>query len=135
MSELVHEVASGSDLPSPDSGIYIVGVQLSQRLASKSSSYRVEGKWLRFGDVCVVEHNDDLALGKVWLPPRLPAHSRSIPKPRIIRKASAADLELEKRREALEQEAHTYATAAIHSRALGMKLGKVEYSFDARKAT
>jgi hypothetical protein len=64
MSELVNEIASDSDLPSPGSEVYVVGVQLSQRLASKSSSYRVEGKWLRFGDVCVVEHNDDFALGK-----------------------------------------------------------------------
>ena len=135
MSELVHEIASDSDLPSPESEVYVVGVQLSQRLASKSSSYRVEGRWLRFGDVCVVEHHDDLALGKVWLPPRLPAHTRKIPKPRILRKASAEDLELEKRREALEQEAHTYAATAIHNHALGMKLGKVEYTFDGRKAT
>lgn len=135
MSELVYEVASGSDRPSPDSEVYVVGVQLSQRLASKSSSYRVEGKWLRFGDVCVVEHGDDLAFGKVWLPPRLPAHTRSIPQARIIRKASAQDLELEKRREALEHAAHTYAAIAIHSHALEMKLGKVEYSFDGHKAT
>jgi cell fate regulator YaaT (PSP1 superfamily) len=42
---------------------------------------------------------------------------------------------LEKRREALEQEAHTYAATAIHSHALGMKLGKVEYTLDGRKAT
>jgi len=134
MSELVHEVASGSDLPSPDSEIYIVGVQLSQRLASKSSSYRVEGKWLRYGDVCVVEHGDDLALGKVSLPPRQPTQTRSIPKARIIRKASAEDLELEKHREVLEQEAYTYAVTAIRNHALEMKLGKVEYSFDSRKA-
>jgi cell fate regulator YaaT (PSP1 superfamily) len=135
MSELVHEVANGSDRPSSDSEIYIVGVQLSPRLASKSSSYRVEGKWLRFGDMCVVEHGDDWALGKVWLPPRLPVHARRIPQARIIRKASTEDLALEKRRETLEQEAHSYAATAIHSHALGMKLGKVEYSFDTRKAT
>ena len=135
MSELVHEVASDSALPSPDAEIYIVGVQLSQRLASKSSSYRVEGKWLRYGDVCVVEHGDDVALGKVWLPPRLPTHTRSIPEARIIRKASGEDLDLETRREALEQEAFTYAGRAILHHALGMKLGKVEYSFDGRKAT
>ena len=135
MSELVNEIASGSDIPSPDSQVYVVGVQLSKRLASKSSSYRVEGKWLRFGDVCVVEHGDDCALGKVWLPPRLPTHARGIPKPRVIRKAAAEDIELETRREALEQEAHTYATTAIHRHALAMKLGKVEYTFDGRKAT
>jgi cell fate regulator YaaT (PSP1 superfamily) len=134
MSELVHEIVSGSDLPSPDVEIYIVGVQLSRRLANKSSSYRVEGKWLRYGDMCVVEHGDDLALGKVWLPPRLPTSTRSIPQPRIIRKASVEDRELEIRREALEQEAFTYAGSAILRHALDMKLGKVEYSFDARKA-
>jgi cell fate regulator YaaT (PSP1 superfamily) len=135
MSELVNEIAGDSDIPSPDSQLYVVGVQLSKRLASKSSSYRVEGKWLRFGEVCVVEHGDDCALGKVWLPPRLPAHARGIPKPRVIRKASAEDLESEQRREALEQEAYTYATAAIHRHALLMKLGKVEFTFDGRKAT
>jgi cell fate regulator YaaT (PSP1 superfamily) len=135
MSELVNEVARDSDLPPPDAQVYVVGVQLSKRLTGKSASYRVEGKWLRFGDVCVVEHGDDCALGKVWLPPRLPAHARSIPKSRVIRKASAEDLELEQRREALEQEARTYAAAAIHSHALAMKLGKVEYTFDGRKAT
>jgi len=110
-------------------------VQLSQRLASRSSSYRVEGKWLRFGDICVVEHGDDWALGKVWLPPRQPAHTRSLPQARIVRKASAQDIELEKRREAMEQETYTYAATAIHHHALDMKLSKVEYSFDTRKAT
>ena len=135
MSELVNEIASDSDLGSPDSQLYVVGVQLSKRLASKSSSYRADGKWLRLGDMCVVEHGDDYALGKVWLPPRLPARERSIPKPRVIRKASAEDLEVEKRREALEREAHAYGVMAIRSRALPMKLGKVEYSFDGRKAT
>jgi cell fate regulator YaaT (PSP1 superfamily) len=135
MSELVNEIASDSEIPPSDSQVYVVGVQLSKRLASKSSSYRVAGKWLRFGEACVVEHGDDCALGKVWLPPRLPAQARSIPKPRVIRKASAEDLDLEKRREALEQEAHTYAAMAIRSHALLMKLGKVEFTFDGRKAT
>ena len=73
MSELVNVIASDSGPSSPDSQLYVVGVQLSKRLASKSSSYCVEGKWLRLGDACVVEHGDDYALGKVWLPPRLPA--------------------------------------------------------------
>jgi cell fate regulator YaaT (PSP1 superfamily) len=135
MSELVNEIASGSTMPPSDSQLYIVGVRLSPRLASKSSSYRVEGKWLRLGDACVVEHGDDCALGKVWLPPRLPTHAGGIPKTRVIRKASAEDLDLEKHREALEQEAHAYATTAIRSHALLMKLGKVEYTFDGRKAT
>jgi cell fate regulator YaaT (PSP1 superfamily) len=135
MSELVNVIASDGDLPSPDTQLYIVGVQLSKRLASKSSSYRVEGKWLRLGDACVVEHGDDYALGKVWLPPRLPARARSIPEPRVVRKASTEDLELEKRREALEQEAYAYAVTAIRSHGLPMKLGKVEYSFEGRKAT
>ena len=88
MSELANVIASDSDPSSPDSELYVVGVQLSKRLASKSSSYSVEGKWLRLGDTCVVEHGDDYALGKVWLPPRLPARARSLPKPRVIRKAS-----------------------------------------------
>jgi cell fate regulator YaaT (PSP1 superfamily) len=135
MSELDNVIASDGDLPSPETQLYIVGVQLSKRLASKSSSYRAEGKWLRWGDACVVEHGDDYALGKVWLPPRLPARARGIPKPRIVRKASTEDLELEKRREALEQEAYAYAATAIRSHSLAMKLGKVEYSFDGRKAT
>jgi cell fate regulator YaaT (PSP1 superfamily) len=135
MSELVNVVAGDGDLPFPDTQLYIVGVQLSKRLASKSSSYRVEGKWLRLGDACVVEHGDDYALGKVWLPPRLPTRARSIPAPRIIRKASTDDLELENRREALEHEAYAYAVTAIRSHRLPMKLGKVEYSFDGRKAT
>jgi cell fate regulator YaaT (PSP1 superfamily) len=83
----------------------------------------------------VVEHGDDFALGKVWLPPRLSVRPRSIPQPRVIRKASSEDLELENRREALEQEAYSYAATAIRHRSLPMKLGKVEYSFDGRKAT
>jgi cell fate regulator YaaT (PSP1 superfamily) len=135
MSELANEIAGDSAIPSSDSQMYVVGMRLSSRLAGKSSSYRVEGKWLRFGDVCLVEHGDDFALGKVWLPPRLAVHERSLPKQRVIRKASTEDLELEQRREALEQEAHTYAAAAIRHHALPMKLGKVEFTFDGRKAT
>jgi cell fate regulator YaaT (PSP1 superfamily) len=34
----------------------------------------------------------------------------------------------------LEQEAHAYAVTAIRNHTLPMKLGKVEYSFDGRKA-
>jgi cell fate regulator YaaT (PSP1 superfamily) len=83
----------------------------------------------------VVEHGDDFALGKVWLPPRLSVRPRSIPQLRVIRKASSEDLELENRREALEQEAYSYAATAIRHHSLPMKLGKVEYSFDGRKAT
>ncbi len=135
MSELCNEIASDTEIPALDAQVYVVGVQLSKRLASKSASYRVEGKWLRFGDACLVEHGDDCALGNVWLPPRLPTRARGIPTSRVIRKASAEDIELERRREALEQEAHRYALTAIHSHALPMKLGKVEYTFDARKAT
>jgi cell fate regulator YaaT (PSP1 superfamily) len=135
MSELVNATTSDSDRSSPDSQLYVVGVQLSKRLASKTSSYRVEGKWLRLGDACVVEHGDDYALGKVWLPPRLPSHARSLPKPAVIRKASAEDLESEKHRETVEQEAYAYGATAIRNHMLAMKLGKVEYTFDRRKAT
>lgn len=135
MSELANVIASDNEASSPDSQLYVVGVQLSKRLASKSSSYTVEGKWLRLGDTCVVEHGDDYALGRVWLPPRLPVRARSLPKPRVLRIASPGDLDLETRRETLEQEAHTYAATAIRNHALPMKLGKVEYSFDGRKAT
>src|SRR5882724_1260264 len=116
MSVLVNVIASDSDPSSPDSQLYVVGVQLSRRLASKSSSYCVEGKWLRLGDACVVEHGDDYALGKVWLPPR----ARSSPKPRVSRKAAAEDLDLASRREALEQEAHAYAVTAILTHTLPM---------------
>src|SRR5262245_40053041 len=101
MSELVNTTISDSDRSLPDSELYVVGIQLSKRLASKTSSYRVEGKWLRLGDTCVVEYGDDYALGKVWLPPRLPTRARSIPKPAIIRKASAEDLASEQHRELL----------------------------------
>jgi cell fate regulator YaaT (PSP1 superfamily) len=135
MSELANETASDSDILSSDSQVYVVGVRLSGRLAGKSSSYRVEGKWLRFADLCLVEHGDDVALGTVWLPPRLPAHQRMLPKPRVIRKASGEDLEVERRREGLEREAHLYAAAAIRQYALSMKLSKVEFMFDGRKAT
>jgi cell fate regulator YaaT (PSP1 superfamily) len=65
----------------------------------------------------------------------LPTRARSIPKPRVIRKASTEDLDLERRRDVLEHEAHAYAATAIRNHALPMKLGKVEYSFDGRKAT
>jgi cell fate regulator YaaT (PSP1 superfamily) len=135
MSELVNEIVNSSDVPSSDAQLYVVGVHLSPRRASRSSSYRVEGKWLRIGDVCVVEHGDDVAIGKVWLPPRLPASERKIPSQRVVRKASAEDLESERRREVLEREAHLSAATAINNRGLPMKLGKVEYSFDGRKAT
>jgi cell fate regulator YaaT (PSP1 superfamily) len=134
MSELADEVANDSDIVSPDSQVYVVGVQLSSRLANRSSSYRVEGKWLRFGDPCVVEHGDDVAVGKVWLPPRVPTSQRRLPRPRVLRKASDADVERERQRTALEGEAHRYCLEAIRAHGLAMKLGKVEYTLDGRKA-
>ena len=118
----------------PDMQVYIVGVRLLPRLASKSSSYRVDGKWLRFGDACVVEHGEDFAIGKVWLPPRLPAIEGRIPSQRVVRIASPEDLDRERQREELERTAYTYALETIRTRDLPMKLSKVEYAFDGRKA-
>jgi len=135
MSELADEVANEINTPPPDLAVYIVGVRLPNRLANRMSSYRVAGKWLRFGDACVVEHGDDLAVGTVWLPPRLPSTARSLPKPRVIRKASVEDLAQEQHREVLEHAAYRYAAEAIRTHALPMKLGKVEYMLDGRKAT
>ena len=135
MSELVNEIAHDSVTSSTKAQVYVVGARLSPRRASRSSSYRVEGKWLRIGDMCLVEHDGDVALGKVWLPPRLPGSERKTPSQRVIRKASTEDLASENDREALEREAHLSATTAINSHGLPMKLGKVEYSFDRRKAT
>lgn len=135
MSELADEVANEINTPPPDLAVYIVGVRLPNRLANRMSSYRVAGKWLRFGDACVVEHGDDLAVGTVWLPPRLPSTARSLPKPRVIRKASVEDLAQEQHREVLEHAAYRCAAEAIRAHALPMKLGKVEYTLDGRKAT
>lgn len=118
----------------PDIQVYIVGVRLPPRFASKSSSYRIDGKWLRYGDACVVEHGEDVVIGKVWLPPRVPTTERSIPRQRVIRLASPEDLEREQQREELEATAYAYAFEAIHARHLSMKLAKVEYAFDGRKA-
>jgi cell fate regulator YaaT (PSP1 superfamily) len=135
MSELANESAPDRAPSSSDLPVYVVGVRLSARCASRTSSYRVEGKWLRIGDVCVVEHHDDVALGKVWLPPRVPTYAGKIPGQRVLRRASAEDLASEQRRETLEREAHLSATVAINNRGLPMKLGKVEFSLDGRKAT
>lgn len=135
MSDLRSEIATDTIAPSSESQLYVVGVQLSSRLASKSSTYRIEGKWLRVGETCVVEHGDDLAIGRVWLPPRLPSMERRVPKQRVVRKASDADLTMERRREELERAAFRYCTEAIYTRSLAMKLGKVEYTFDGSKAT
>jgi len=118
----------------PDVQVYIVGIRLPSRLASKSSGYRIDGRWLRYGDLCVVEHGEDFAIGTVWLPPRLPSSERSIPRQRVIRKASQDDLEREGQREALEREAFAYTCEAIRAHRLLMKLSKVEYAFDGRRA-
>src|SRR5690554_458751 len=108
MSDLVNEIAT--DTPASSEGqCYLVGIRLSSRLAHRSSTYRIEGKWLYYGDACVVEHGDDVAIGKVWLPPRLPSTVRHIPQQRVIRKASEDDLVMEQRREELERVAFTYA--------------------------
>jgi len=135
MSELANEIANDSNIVSPDVQAYVVGVQLPSRLAYRSSSYRVEGKWLRFGDPCVVEHGDDVAVGKVWILPRLPTSEGRLPKQRVLRKASTADVEQEKQRVVLEGEGYSYCSEAIHVHGLPMKLGKVEYTLDGRKAT
>ncbi len=131
MSELASEIVTTP----PDLQAYVVGIRFSSRHAYKLSSYRVEGKWLGFGDACVVEYREDLALGKVLLPPRMPSSERSIPRQRVIRKATQDDLERESHREELEAEAHQYAAEATRTHALPMKLSKVEYAFDGRKAT
>jgi cell fate regulator YaaT (PSP1 superfamily) len=135
MSDLHNEIATDTMAPSSEGQLYVVGVRLTSRLANKAASYRIEGKWLRYGEACVVEHGDDLALGSVWLPPRVPSAPRRIPKQQVIRRASEADLVVEGRREELERVAFSYGVEAIHLRALPMKLAKVEYAFDASKAT
>jgi cell fate regulator YaaT (PSP1 superfamily) len=135
MSDLVSEIARDTTTPSPEAQSYVVGVRLSSRLANKSSTYRSEGKWLHYGEACIVEHGEDVAIGTVWLPPRLPSSQRRLPKQRVVRRASEADLLVERRREELEGAAFQYGLDAIRSRALPMKLGKVEYAFDGSKAT
>jgi cell fate regulator YaaT (PSP1 superfamily) len=134
MSDLVNEIAADTT-PSSEGQFYLVGVRLSSRLAHRSSTYRIEGEWLHYGEACVVEHGDDVAIGKVWLPPRPPLTARRIPQQRVIRKASDDDLAMERRREELERIAFEYAVEAVRSRTLPMKLGKVEYTFDGNKAT
>jgi cell fate regulator YaaT (PSP1 superfamily) len=85
--------------------------------------------------VCVVEHGDDVAVGRVWLPPRLPTSAARLPKPRVLRKASPEEVAQEERRVVLEEQAHRYCAEAIRVHGLAMKLGKVEYTLDGRKAT
>ncbi len=134
MSDLDSEIAADTT-PSSEGQCYLVGVRLSNRLANKSSTYCIEGNWLHYGDTCVVEYGDDVAIGKVWLPPRLPSMARRLPQQRVIRKASDDDLAMERRREELESVAFGYGVEAIRTRALPMKLGKVEFTFDGSKAT
>src|SRR5919106_6170796 len=124
MSDLHSEIATDTMAPSLEGQLYVVGVRLSSRLANKSSSYRIEGTWLQYGETCVVEHGDDVAIGSVWLPPRLPSTPRRLPKQQVIRRASEADLAVEQRREALERVAFGYCAEAIQARALPMKLAK-----------
>ena len=131
MGEFATEITAAP----PDAQLYIVGIRFTSRIANTLSSYRVDGKWLGFGDACVVERGEDFAIGKVLLPPRLPSTERHIPTQRVLRKATPEDLEHEHRRESLEKEAYTYAASTIRAHSLPMKLTKVEYTFDSRKAT
>ncbi|WP_305043891.1 PSP1 domain-containing protein [Geoalkalibacter sp.] len=89
---------------------------------------------LKAADRVVVETERGRALGRVVLPPReiLPEEQGEGLK-KVLRKASAEDLEMADRYAAREKEALRFCQTRIEERKLDMKLVQAEYLFDGSK--
>ncbi len=99
-----------------------------------SSRHNTQKIPVKTGDSCLVESIIGLQLGKVISAARVvKARCVSESLPKVIRKASEADLEILKQLQQLERDAHRFCVQKIQSYRLEMKLVKVLFSFDRSK--
>ena len=116
------------------SGLRVVGVRF--KTAGTIYDFDAGSIDVAVGDSIVVEAERGMALATVATPPRSwsPEPGSAVPL-RVLRKADERDFAKEDENRRCEREAHRTLSELIHARRLGMKLVKVEYGFDASKAT
>jgi len=118
---------------SPVDSELIVAVSLQQ--AGHLYNYLAAGLALKRGDRVLVESENGTRIGTVEIEPREAARSLDLAGMRpVVRLANDRDMRVEE--DALSREYHAERLCAtrIRERGLAMKLVKVEYTFDGRKA-
>ncbi len=114
--------------------IEIVGILVrGESFSLRFNSQRIP---LKVGDACLVESGFGLQIGKVMNAPTM-VKPRFIEGklPRVIRKASAEDVENLDKIISIESEAKQFCIERMRSYNLEMKLAKVIFAFDKSKAT
>ena len=105
------------------------------KTASKVYEFDGGALILGVGDLVVVETDRGPAIGTV-VTPSAPAARAGIPRPqKVLRKADQRDLARQESNAQREHEAHRLCLTRIRDRRMSMKLVKVDYLFDASKAT
>ncbi len=107
----------------------LVGVKF--KTAGKTYFFEAGSEELKFGDFVLVETEQGLAMARVVTPVfSLPVEQCPEDLKPVIRKATRADLEREKKNREREARAFEFCLERIKARGLNMKLVKVEYMHD-----
>ena len=97
--------------------------------------YLAEESEFNYGDYCLVEKDGDLVVGKVIGIGESPCPLRSGLLQPVIRRLNQKDRERMQQNARREQEAFDFCLKRIRARQLPMKLIRVAYTFDRKKAT
>ncbi len=110
-------------------------VAVTFRHSARALEFRCNHLELRVGDQCVVDTERGPCIGTVQRA-RLKVEGRRCPRAlrNVIRKATAKDLEVDKRNYDKEKEIYSLARDKIKAQGLKMKLSQVEVTFDEKRA-
>jgi cell fate regulator YaaT (PSP1 superfamily) len=111
----------------------VIGVQLLE--GGKIQYYLSPGQSFRIDALCVVETEHGPSMARVVKSSVPPAESKGAePLRRVMRGATAKDLEQVKHNERLERDAYRLCRKLVMDKGLSMKLVDVTYTLDSRKA-
>lgn len=117
-----------------NTSIFVTGIKFKS--GGRIYDFKSDGISLRVGDKCIIETEKGLEFGVVAIACRkIPLDLIQRPLKSMVRKATPDDIIQVEKNEILEREAFNICSNGIREREVEMKLVKVEFSFDAQKAT
>ncbi|MEK6590336.1 MAG: stage 0 sporulation family protein [Nitrospinota bacterium] len=117
-----------------NTSIFVTGIKFKN--SGKIYDFKSNGLHLRVGDRCIVETDRGLEFGIVAIArKKVPVDLIQRPLKSVVRKATEDDMRQVDKNEILEREAFAMCQNRIQEREIPMKLVRVEFSFDAQKAT
>lgn len=124
-----------SPAPSRDRGLDFV-FKVTPGAGGRMSDYYWNGVHLMVGDSCIIEEDGRLEIGSVALAkrPYLGACAKKTPMGKIIRKATAEDIDMSKKLIQKEREALVFCKEKAAELGLKMSVSRACFSFDEKKA-